>query len=893
LSLCLLFAGCHTASRERFVQRVPASVLPRIEFALEPGQGIELRARTSSDAVAVLHVWDVEARTEVAYAEMSRWFGRSAQLRYRNPHAQRRSYQLLVHAQRSVAGAQVDIDRDGKPWLTRLPLGGVRVNMQSGQGYTHSVAAVPGGGRSARLLALNAQGRLVAVDDNSGATHLPQLAGRDDIAALVLGADQVPGVFNLYANDHTDDRDGDGLGRKLERALGTCDSPAQRGCNRTRLLDYYRQIGTRDSDRDGLDDRAEVLGASAEGLDFPRYGADPRHKDVFVEIDHHARLADVGFSEPELAEVAALFRTGSAHSLRNPDGRPGVSLHFDAGFEPTDPAHVTLFGQYGGSGRAANPEYRSARAHDFTPARSGYFRYAFSTKRGRGQAHGDAFTVNRDLTRVTIFAHELGHTLGLAHHGHDTWGRVNCKPNYMSIMNYLYQNRYEVGFSRSPASVLNPASVLERKAATHLNRTFLRDPPLEFDVVGDDIDWNRNGVIDAEYVRAGLTWGTYKSCGAAALAQATLASGDLAATTPVLLSHDSGLYALWLDQQGHVVWRRGTLENAQYAWSEAAQIPGRDGVLHMTATLLPDGSAALACVRKDHALELWHLRLTAQGLQLVAASVVPAVLSERTPSIAVLTVDPAFYGTAQLLVIAVLSADAEPTVLQVSAASPSGPFSVRPWSGLPLTAAVPPSIATLPTGETCGVVPDREGYLRFHCYDVHADTWRDVSERAFEVGLGPHTDGPVALAFHAHTNAVGTNTASSCGALYVSYTEPPVPSVPHPENPHFLVSECLSPTRRAADHIALRWRGTVIDEWTTLVPGSGVALAETRDSGLAALLVIRDDAHGGARVEFLPHADAEFDAELGAGDDFAVMERGICMGIRSAGDCGDASTSDY
>ena len=32
---------------------------------------------------------------------------------------------------------------------------------------------------------------------------------------------------------------------------------------------------------------------------------------------------------------------------------------------------------------------------------------------------------------------------------------------------------------------------------------------------------------------------------------------------------------------------------------------------------------------------------------------------------------------------------------------------------------------------------------------------------------------------------------------------------------------------------------------------------------------------------------------LESGDDFAVMERGICLGIRSVAECGDETTSDY
>jgi hypothetical protein len=170
-----------------------------------------------------------------------------------------------------------------------------------------------------------------------------------------------------------------------------------------------------------------VFGVSAPALDFPRFGADPRHKDVFVEIDHQARLADLGFSERDLSEIAALFAQGDARALRNPDGAGGIRLHFDAGFAPSKPEHLGLLGDFGGSGSSHASDYRSARKHDFTASRSGYFRYALSTRTGRGQTTRDAFTVNRDLARVTIFAHELGHALGLKHHRHDAWGRANCK----------------------------------------------------------------------------------------------------------------------------------------------------------------------------------------------------------------------------------------------------------------------------------------------------------------------------------------------------------------------------------------------------------------------------------------------------------------------------------
>lgn len=56
-----------------------------------------------------------------------------------------------------------------------------------------------------------------------------------------------------------------------------------------------------------------------------------------------------------------------------------------------------------------------------------------------GQAHGNDFILfNRS---AGLLMHELGHTLGLGHGGSDT---VNCKPNYISVMNYRYQGGIQV-----------------------------------------------------------------------------------------------------------------------------------------------------------------------------------------------------------------------------------------------------------------------------------------------------------------------------------------------------------------------------------------------------------------------------------------------------------------
>ncbi|SDH93044.1 Peptidase M66 [Actinokineospora alba] len=49
---------------------------------------------------------------------------------------------------------------------------------------------------------------------------------------------------------------------------------------------------------------------------------------------------------------------------------------------------------------------------------------------------GWAGDVGTDRDQSSTFVHELGHALGLGHGGGDT---INCKPNYHSIMSYVYQ----------------------------------------------------------------------------------------------------------------------------------------------------------------------------------------------------------------------------------------------------------------------------------------------------------------------------------------------------------------------------------------------------------------------------------------------------------------------
>lgn len=240
-----------------------------------------------------------------------------------------------------------------------------------------------------------------------------------------------------------------------------------------------------DSDGDGLPDDWETSGVTIDGvhIDLPAKGADPRHKDVFVHVE---------WLQPDPARSGALFKPRpralkivSDAFLRapvvNPDGKPGIRLHVDAG---PDSVMNPLTGQKWGSqsrtgnddlpyqaltGRLdANGEYdwsdiETIKRMHFLPAkRAAVFHYAvfLNTRPGgvgdtsgtsRGIVGGDflvslghpswsgpaAASIGTDQEQAGTFMHELGHNLGLRHGGFE--GNPNGKPNYLSVMNYPFQ----------------------------------------------------------------------------------------------------------------------------------------------------------------------------------------------------------------------------------------------------------------------------------------------------------------------------------------------------------------------------------------------------------------------------------------------------------------------
>jgi hypothetical protein len=228
------------------------------------------------------------------------------------------------------------------------------------------------------------------------------------------------------------------------------------------------ELGTLpDSDGDGLFDPWETDGIPANGsvpaLDLPALGADPQHKDVFVELDH---LEGHALDQSALDAVIAAF---AAAPVGNPDGAQGITLHVDDGDElPHDP----VLGFPAGAGDYDWSEFDALKDAHFAPERAPAFHYGISAHRMESNSESSS-GISREIPasdfivslgpmsepqhgagtamqQAGTFMHELGHNLGLRHGGND---HRNDKPNRLSVMNYSFQ------FSWLPR--VNAASVLD------------------------------------------------------------------------------------------------------------------------------------------------------------------------------------------------------------------------------------------------------------------------------------------------------------------------------------------------------------------------------------------------------------------------------------------------
>ena len=233
-----------------------------------------------------------------------------------------------------------------------------------------------------------------------------------------------------------------------------------------------------DTDGDGIPDLWESNGVTLNGqfIDLPSMGADPNKPDVFLQIDWMQDAThNQSLSSAAIQQVVTAFANSPYVS---PTGSIGINMHVDEGAGSTlNFATGTTWGALGKAqsipwqnnlgtltgGQYDWTQFQAIKSANFDPTgRSPIFHYIIAgnfqeppptggsqnTSSGISRGIGTSdllitlggFTggVGSQQQQAGTLMHELGHNLGLKHGGNEN---TNYKPNYFSIMNYLYQLR--------------------------------------------------------------------------------------------------------------------------------------------------------------------------------------------------------------------------------------------------------------------------------------------------------------------------------------------------------------------------------------------------------------------------------------------------------------------
>jgi Lamin Tail Domain len=219
-----------------------------------------------------------------------------------------------------------------------------------------------------------------------------------------------------------------------------------------------------DADNDGIPDSAEVEGGRYAGINLYSMGARAGKADIFMQIDYMDAATSGSWVGQESAWTP---RRRALDMVVNAFANNGIAMHFDVGAALGDALGTGYNLGYGTkvpfadciffpSDQAPDSGCVSAtyrKTETMPVARRNIFHYGLMAARNTLNVAGQAEFQGNDLAltlggqllggsetyvgnqQATVLMHELGHNLGLRHGGFED---RNYKPNYYSVMNYLY-----------------------------------------------------------------------------------------------------------------------------------------------------------------------------------------------------------------------------------------------------------------------------------------------------------------------------------------------------------------------------------------------------------------------------------------------------------------------
>lgn len=891
--------GAREAACAPRVSTVTATPIFRFVTALSAGGTVTFSTdNLSAGADTVIHLVRARDMMEVARNDDRAPGQPASSITYTVPAFGAGDYWLFVRAKTAASAGTCDFSGNGVT-LPGVRFGGVPVAVDHAPDFVYETALLPNGSTDTRLLALDTGGRVVAYSDDEGVGLASRLSGDrlPQLGHVVVGSYSAAtgGHTVLYTNDTASDRDGDGLGSALEAELGTCDDHAGAGCGQV--------FNPKDTDRDGLEDALELFGLDdpSQPLYLPAWGADPRHKDLFIEADSQSGFAFPSVSEDQAVQIAADFAAGPAAHLVNPDGRDGVSVHIDARVRPLDPANATKIGDWGGANVIADPSNSEA---DLGANRSGIFIQAVRSGGAQGCVNDRSFSWSG---ATATFNHELGHCLGLDHEGPTDrrWG-LNCSPIRRSTMSYAASTFPVTGFSDGSlySAPLNPNRLCEQdglgnELSGHLNaQSWAQPDPGK----PRHIDWNRDGVIDdCEHpVRAPINWLPSQACDAHIQNELRLAPANVV-SPPAIAQMGRHLYVFYIDQNQALRYRR-SVQSGEFqdggcpngsapgslcsGWlGEVSPIEGSvasvnafsvDGWIHV-AFLRPGGTEIQTIsTRQQDATGLllgWTAPQPVQGSKTIAAGEMQVLYVDRTIfgvdrlvgmfwtdwSTRRLTwaiLDPAFQvfrlrgGVTSLTGAPIMSSDVAPTLAF--------------WGKDNLTA----------TGDHLSfmVLTDWGNRMRLYRY-VTGDRWVDISASLPANAVGIQVMNKIGFAFRPLTDGDGRimdELKGEFSLLFAKMGESP---------PRLAISDVVDGS--AGRHPSAGLRFTRAGKFGHPFYGGGTTNGGYDLFASASLPYLKGAlTQSNNELWFQPHADGIFNKDFVDRSEFMLMERGICLALR-------------